>query len=189
MINKIVDNLRKRVSRADQTDLASYRSLMWYYSEVKQIRTTNNRAKSSPIPEPGRMFLMEYSPKTAQDLEYYDAYPLIFIIDFTKDGFLGLNLHYLPRMERSQLLAALMNLGKNKAEDKIRLSYQLIKSFSRSKHAAVCIKRYISANIGDMIPISSDSWITVSGLPVENFKKKNKDRVWSESIRKLNRKN
>ena len=184
-LNKITDNLRKRLEREREhpTDTASYSSLMWYYSKVKTLRKTYRSSSESPIIEPGRMFLLGYNPRSPEDLDYYDVYPVIFVIGYTKNGFLGLNLHYLPLDYRSRLFSALVSY--NSKPNRLDLSYNLIKTFSQSALAKVCIRRYISTNITDMVHIPQQDWAEVSGLPIEVFKKRSKETVWNESLKKI----
>ena len=44
----------------------------------------------------GQMFLFAYDAKHKDTLPYYDRYPLIFPFKKVNDGFLGINMHYLP---------------------------------------------------------------------------------------------
>ena len=47
-------------------------------------------------PEIGKMYLFQYDAKHKKILPYWDRFPLIFPFDYAKDGFYGINLHYLP---------------------------------------------------------------------------------------------
>ena len=44
----------------------------------------------------GALYFFVYDPKTKADLPYYDRFPLVLPLKREPDGFLGLNLHYLP---------------------------------------------------------------------------------------------
>ena len=61
----------------------------------------------------GKMFMFEYDPKLAKTLPHYDAFPLIFPFKFYKEGFHGINLHYLPTEWRAILMDNLYDLRTN----------------------------------------------------------------------------
>jgi hypothetical protein len=61
----------------------------------------------------GRMYMFFYDPKTKDTLPYYDRFPLIFIMEKYKDGFLGMNLHYLPLVYRARLMDSLYTIERN----------------------------------------------------------------------------
>ena len=44
----------------------------------------------------GGLYFFYYDPKTKDSLPYYDTFPLVLALERYNDGFLGLNLHYLP---------------------------------------------------------------------------------------------
>lgn len=52
----------------------------------------------------GRLYVFKYDAKTKEKLEMWDKYPLCMVLEKKLDGFLGLNLHYLPRRQRMVLL-------------------------------------------------------------------------------------
>src|SRR5207245_2031606 len=81
----------------------------------------------------GRMFFYAYEAKWKDELPFWDRFPLIFVVDIYEDGWLGINLHYLPMRLRMQLFDALLALADNRSLDdvtRLRLSYNYIKSFS-----------------------------------------------------------
>ena len=55
--------------------------------------------------EPGNLYIYGYNPKYAKTLKYYDNFPCCLVLETTKDGWYGLNLHYLPPAMRAKLLA------------------------------------------------------------------------------------
>ena len=56
----------------------------------------------------GKMYFYFYDPKTKERLPYYDRFPLVIPIEEYKDGFLGLNLHYIHPKSRINLLDKLI---------------------------------------------------------------------------------
>jgi len=57
---------------------------------------------------PGHLYMFVYDPKTKAELPYYDRFPLVFPFRKTPDGFIGLNMHYLPYPLRINLLDNLL---------------------------------------------------------------------------------
>ena len=62
------------------------------------------------------MYFFNYDPKHKETLPYYDRYPLVICVKLLPDGFHGLNLHYLPPMQRAGLLTKLEEVASNKLE-------------------------------------------------------------------------
>lgn len=137
----------------------------------------------------GRMYLFFYDPKLKKKLPYYDIFPLVIPIRFYKDGFLGLNLHYLPYDLRARLLDGLYTIYHNKQLDenrKLNLTYQQLKGSTRTRFFKPCIKRYLWKHCqSQFYQVDPVEWDMVLMLPVERFQKRSKSFVWDESRRKL----
>ena len=56
---------------------------------------------------PGQLYFFTYSAQTKQP--YYDMYPLSYVIEYQKGGFLGCNVHYVPLTQRDELATSLLN--------------------------------------------------------------------------------
>ena len=130
-----------------------------------------------------------YDPKLKLTLPYYDKFPLIFPIEMYDDGFLGINLHYLPPMFRARLMDALYStLNNNKLNEKSKLliSYKILKGASRYKYFKPCIKRYLTTHLRSrFFLVEPPKWDVVLMLPLARFQKATKDRVWEESMNKI----
>jgi hypothetical protein len=139
----------------------------------------------------GKMFFYFYDAKTKDDLPYWDKFPLIFVIDMYKDGWLGLNLHYLPIPLRIKLFDKLLEYADNKQLDhieKLRVTYQTLKGFSTIPEARPCIKRYLSEYVkSDLLKVEAIDWDVACFIPCEQFQKQSKEKVWSDSKKKINR--
>ena len=59
-------------------------------------------------PTVGQMYLFQYDAKFKDILPYWDMWPLIFPFDYAKNGFYGINLHYLPPNARIDLMLRLI---------------------------------------------------------------------------------
>lgn len=133
----------------------------------------------------GDMFFYVYDPKHKKTLPYYDNFPLVFPLEFYKDGFLGINLHYLPPRDRAILLGQLLSFTNNKKYDettRLKISYKALKN-AGTIHKP-CIKRYLYNHVRTkFIRINANEWDNAIFLPVEAFQKASKQKVWRDSKR------
>jgi hypothetical protein len=170
----------------------SEKSLQWFKRELQGMKTVNRQNllkddnfKPRTRALPGRMFMYFYDPKHKKTLPYYDRFPLIFMVEKAKGGFYGLNLHYLPHKQRAIFFDRLTDYTTNEKYDittRLRLSYNLLKGASKLKSFQPCFKHYLSEHVRSrMIEVPASEWETVLFLPSENFKKKNKNQVWTDS--------
>jgi hypothetical protein len=140
---------------------------------------------------PGHLYMFLYDPKTKADLPYYDRFPLVFPFRKTPDGFIGLNMHYLPYQLRIQLLDNLLVFANNQRFDettRIKYSWALIDGVSKYKAAQPCIKQYLSGHVRSQFrQVTSSDWATAMLLPVERFVGASKQEIWADS-RKIIRK-
>lgn len=134
---------------------------------------------------PGNLYMFIYDPKLKESLPYYDRFPLVFPYAATEDGFMGLNMHYLPYHLRVQLLDRLMVFKNNAKMDettRIKYSWALIAGVAKFRAAEPCIKRYLSDHVKTPYnKVDADNWTTAMLLPVERFVKAPKERVWRDS--------
>ena len=128
-----------------------------------------------------------YDPKNKETLPYYDRFPLVFPYEKTKDGFIGLNMHYLPYGIRVRLLDRLMQFRNNTRMDnstRLKYSWGLIGGVTKFKPAEACIKRYLFAHVQSSFKqVMPSDWATAMMLPVETFVGASKQRVWQDSKR------
>lgn len=139
----------------------------------------------------GRMVMFFYDPKWANKLPYYDTFPLVIPIEMYNDGFLGLNLHYLPPIQRARLLDSLMNIydnGHYNERKKLLMGYSILQRYVRSRLFVPCIKRYLYNHTKSrFFLIDPNDWEISILLPTERFMKANKSRVYQESMAKVKR--
>lgn len=140
-------------------------------------------------PKVGEMYMFYYDPKHKDTLPYYDKFPLVFPIEYYDDGFLGINLHYLPPALRAQLMDGLYEFitdDKYNENTKLRLSYKLLSAATRTSYFRPCVKRYLYTHVRSaFMKIDSTEWDIGLFLPTEQFKKANKAKVWQDSKFKL----
>lgn len=196
LIDKIKNSLESQGLPA-RTNLARN----WLKAKVKDIQMpnssksgfVNNSKKSRQVGTfgnnfIGRMYFYFYNPKTKDKLEYYDIFPLVIPIEMHNDGFLGLNLHYIPPKDRVILLDKLSTVLNNDSYDattKFRLSYDYISKARRLFEAKPCLKKYLFTHVqSKMLEITADEWDIAVFLPFESFMKESKSKVWSDSRKK-----
>jgi hypothetical protein len=174
----------------------------WYRKVASEIQSVNvpnlfrgnerdRVVKTISYDNIGQMITFNYDAKLKDKLPYWDRVPLIFPIEVYADGFLGINLHYLPPMYRAKLMDALyttMNNDKYDATTKLQISYSIMKGVQKFRYFEPCIKRYLNSHVqSQFVRINPDEWDMALMLPTERFVKKRKEFVWSESVKRLGR--
>jgi len=152
-----------------------------FYSEQHEKRIF----RSSQI-QPGSLYCWFYNPKYRNTLPYFDRFPVGFIINMYRNGFLGINLHYLPVRSRAVLMTRLVDnmLKTSSSGEYLDLQYRTLADASRYAEVKPCIKRYLITQIqGQMIQVPPDEWMKTIFLPLENFQKRSSSFVWQQSKR------
>ena len=122
----------------------------------------------------GYPVLFVYDPKYKKILPYYDTLPLSIILNKYSDGFLGINLHYIPWARRIQLAKQLVRRTKNKN----RITYiDIKKAFKSAKLplalANFALRRYLYSHVRSDMKFFD--WETYD-LAVKDIKPKFKKR-------------
>lgn len=192
------ENAIERVRNAflNTTTFSQYtrQSVNWFKNYVGNhfpLRITNARnyltdKVSNPVP--GNMYMYSYDPKTKEQLDYYDTFPLIICLEVYKDGFLGLNLHYVDPQMRAVILLELLTITNNRNYDektKFAITYQKLQSLSKMKSVSQhMLKRYLYTQLKTPISkVKPDDWEIVIFLPLQNFKKAYSSQVWKDAYR------
>ena len=170
-------------------------SIDWYRKKINSL--TNKPSRNELISKgnqktmiiPGNMYFYFYDPKLKNDvkkLPYYDRFPLVIILQRYKDGFLGLNLHYLSPRYRGLFLGQLYeyrNNNKLNENTRLTLTYRFLKGTSELKLFKPCIKKYLYTHVEtNFARVSSEDWLSALFLPVAKFIRANNTTVWSDSI-------
>lgn len=186
----------QQLFEANQYNLsnAARKSRSWFDQQVtlmtKQQLTPQKVLKDNPDNlvnkiMPGSMYMFLYDPKTKNTLPYYDRFPLVLPYKKTPDGFMGLNLHYLPYQLRTVLLDRLMVFRNNSRMDettRIKYSWATIEGISKFKLAEPCIKQYLDGHVRSRFKyVEPRDWATAMLLPVESFVGASKQAVWQQS--------
>lgn len=155
------------------------KAIEWFKSKISSIlkgvkKTAEKVFKTTSRPEIGRMYLYFYDAKYKNILPYFDMYPLVFPIEFYGDGFLGINLHYLPPLARANLLGNLKDLLNNDKYDstsRLNISYRILKAnaiqFSGFEN---CVKRYLFSQMRSSFnEIEINDWDKTVLLPLQRW--------------------
>lgn len=190
----VFDNLLLKGVRSGRIPARTQQARDWFRNKAKgediserELLSDKNRTKRNSAL--GKMYFFQYNPKHRKTLPYYDMFPLVFPIEKYDDGFLGINLHYLDLPMRAKLMDALYTIASNDRFDestKIKASYKVLKGASQFKYFEPTVHRYLSDYVQSrFIEVVSSEWDMALFLPVEQFKKKSKGKVWRDSKNKL----
>lgn len=185
---------RLRNATGKEKDRLQKESLAWLKLKIAALKsggkvpnTTKHGSKDFKI---GKMYFFAYDAKHKEKLPYWDAFPLIILIDGPvgkgKTHFMGLNLHYLPIELRAILLAKLISTNGVLSKDGF-VKYLKNLTYAGSiknklPEAMPCIKMYIAENVvGRILPVDPYEWPFAIALPYHDFKKEKAATVWKNS--------
>jgi len=146
----------------------------WYRNRIKELGTPSQAqlirdGKITGRVNFGALNMFIYDPKLKNKLPYYDTFPLVLPIERYRDGFLGINFHYLPYALRAQLLSRLDPNANYSALKNVRL-------------VKPTLKRYLNSNVRSRFrKLEEEDFMTAIMLPVQRFKKSSTNKVWSDS--------
>lgn len=181
-------------------DEAKKKSLGWFFQKVNEIRNYGLKPETlintNPLMNrntivPGELYMYFYDAKHKATLPYWDRFPLVFPFRATKDGFYGLNMHYLIYDLRIRLMDSLTSLKVAPGytpSTRLNISWQYIQALSQHKLAEPCVHRYLTTQVRSPFKrIPGEDWATAMLLPVEKFVGQNKRVVWKESNKIIGR--
>ncbi|NBT09028.1 MAG: hypothetical protein EBS98_09530 [Chitinophagia bacterium] len=154
-------------------------SRTWFREKAQDIKIKNQSMviRSQPILTaktfPGFLYMFSYKAKTREDLPYYDQYPVVFPFRQTKEGFYGLNMHYIPLDYRAILMDNLYMLAADKRYDertRLRLKYQFLDKSSKYRFFRPCVKQYLNSHVRTRFAlIPANQWDIALFIPQERF--------------------
>ena len=146
----------------------------WYRNRIKELGTPSQAqlirdGKITGRVNFGALNMFIYDPKLKNKLPYYDTFPLVLPIERYRDGFLGINFHYLPYALRARLLSRLDPNANYSALKNVRL-------------VKPTLKRYLNTNVRSRFrKLEEEDFMTAIMLPVQRFRKSSVNKVWSDS--------
>ena len=188
----LFDTLQAQAQRAGIT-ARTKESKKWFEKKVGELSKVSRTKvlKDSALDKttrtlPGSMYMYFYDPKHKKTLPYYDRFPLTIFVEPAKDGFYGLNLHYLRPDIRAEFLDQLMRTAPNKVTDTTRLTkmrYSLLQGVRKYKEFKPCFKHYLGKHVKSQFSrVPMTDWEIAIFLPTEQFVKSAKTSVWKDSI-------
>ena len=163
------------------------KSTDWYREKIKEFGQPGamdliRDGKRNNKPFYGKLNMFFYNPKHKKTLPYYDTFPLVLPLERYPDGFLGINMHYLPIPLRIKLLDRLVDYSNNTKFDE---STRLMVDYNKLKKVRLIrptIHRYLSGYTKSQFRrIDADEFTIATLLPVQRFKKASESAVWKES--------
>jgi len=135
----------------------------------------------------GSMYFFAYEAKHAKTLPYYDKFPLIFPIGPAPNGFMGINMHYLPPILRAKLMDALYDTVTNDKYDestRLNLSYKVLNGAAKYREFKPTIKHYLNSQTRSrFFYVNPVEWDIALFLPTANFVGASKNKVYADSRR------
>ena len=197
----ILTELTREKTAAEYQTL-SRESVQWLAKKIAELRNpvrlalpiTKEKSRwTSPADRKkflmGGLYFFVYEPKTKHDLPYYDRFPLVMPLERYEDGFLGLNLHYLPFKYRVAFMRKLKTLAIMNSDDeikRIRITYEILAASKRFKEFRPCLKRYLYPHIHSRIlAVEPHEWDIATCIPVQQFKKEQAKTIWQDSIEEI----
>jgi hypothetical protein len=184
-------------ARPSDMQIGSKKSLEWLSQKIAELRNTSNipagmsreRFRQVDNFRLGKLYCFYYDPKGKESLPYYDRFPMVLAIEKYNDGFLGLNLHYLPFNYRLAFLGKLLKFavqGEPGEIDRLRVTYDILVASKRLKEFRPCIKRYLSGHIqSKILAIQPNEWDIAAFLPLQQFRGAKSQKVWQESLEQI----
>ena len=163
------------------------RSISWFRKKIKEFGAPTStelvrEGKRSRALFRGRLNMFFYSPKHKDTLPYYDRFPLVLPLEKYREGFMGINLHYLPIPLRIKLLDKLYEFSSN---DKFDETTKLTARYNRVRNIPLVkptLHKYLYNFVESQFRrIDADEFIVASLLPVQRFKKATDRKVWRDS--------
>ena len=187
-------------------------SVRWYRNKIKalapritgpELLSEAEKKKITARPNYGMMNLFWYKPLNAKRLKYYDLYPLVIPFKKHRNGFTGLNFHYLSVPMRMNLLerlsafedsGTLYSLDVNDIDQLLAFEWMEVKGMKGIKPI---VRRYLANYVySNFLKVGLEDMVVASLLPVERFytgdlwidrmDRLNPRRVWDASRRTVN---
>ena len=162
-------------------------SIQWYRNRIRALAPTDilrpdemiARGKVTASPNFGIMNLFWYKPKGASKLSYYDVFPLVIPFKYHRNGFTGINFHYLSIPMRIQLLERLQGFeeeanlyrldefGNEREKEVLAFQWSEIIGMRGLKKT---VHRYLAKYVySNFLKIGLDDMVVASLLPIERF--------------------
>lgn len=176
-------------------------ALNWYTTKIRKVTDIAGLKSSDKYSmmnrvdprNTGQMFLYYYEAKHKDTLPYWDRFPLVFPIKFYNNGFLGINLHYLPTVTRRKFMDVLFERATavGKTDQHLKVTYDILNTTAKLSAFKPCVKRYLYSHVASQFyQVKPEEWYNALLMPTERFATKTKGsiskvKVWEDSIRSM----
>ncbi len=158
------------------------KSVAWFKQKVGE--SAKGFKKKSKL-APGKMYTFGYDAKLKAILPYWDKFPLIIVLDANKDGFMGLNFHYLSPIDRMKFLNKIMKFATQKGEvedmtakARFNISWDAVKQIP---NADKMIHKYLYGHVRtSLLEAPPNEWENAIFLPYQRFVGSTAKSVWSK---------
>jgi hypothetical protein len=142
-----VENQLKKIINTSKAKAKN--ATAWFNKMIDKTIKGKSEYKTTTTPEIGVIHNFVYDAKHKDKLPTWDAFPISIPIEFYNDGWLGINLHYLPLRERMQLLKALEKVKKTtrNKNTRFKLSYKILQAVAKTKLYEPTLHRYLTKHI------------------------------------------
>lgn len=180
-------SLRDKIQKKELDIRSRSHALNWFRDKVREsfsgrVQYKDKFAAVAPSQAGmGRMYFFGYDPLHRDILPFYDTFPLVVVIGKYDDGFLGMNLHYLPPQPRALLLEQLMTKtrGSGTKNARMDINWEVVNQIAKVKGFDRCVHRYLTDHIiTPLVRVNEDQWETACLLPVQDFKGASAQQVW-----------
>ena len=176
IINRLMNSLLAKFQRlAERAELdkgtlrskEAYMRLARRESPVLSIDRVTERLSTVGRLKIGDLVTFEYSAKYAEELPFWDKFPLVYVTKIHRDGWTGMNVHYLHPKMRARLF---YDLDKNDID------------IIDNEMNLLCTKRYL-AEYAKTAPkrFPKEFWEIAVQLPFEKFEKERNASVWRQT--------
>ena len=179
-----------------EQEFLSRKSVTWLQDQMRDLKSpiklareiAREKGRQGGQFQMGGLYHFFYDPLTKGDLPYYDIFPLVIPLKRDTDGFIGLNMHYLPPRYRAVFMDKLMNFAitnENDEPKRLRITYDILTASKNFKEFRPCLKRYLNSQIkSKILTIQPSEWETALFLPTAVFKGAPTSKVYAESVAK-----
>ena len=156
------------------------------------------------------MFMFEYDPISAEDVlgrgGYYDSFPCVFPIQPLENGFMGINMHFLPYDWRAHLMDNLYDLvddvdligtpqqSGNRFQSgmetgpNVQLNfpavngYNFLKKSAKYRYFKPCVRKYLfQRTLSRYMLIPANEWEIALFMPLERFHGQSRRKIWMDT--------
>lgn len=157
-------------------------SVAWFKRKVGDMARGFTPTRSL---SPGSMYTFVYDAKHKKTLPYWDKVPLVIVLDIAKDGFIGLNFHYLSPTQREVFLNKILKFANQKgdpsmftAKAQFNMSWKAVQGIAG---ADKMIHKYLFKQIkSSMLEAPPNEWENVIYMPYQQFVGESAKSVWSK---------